>query len=70
MESCYLFDCDTHKAGGPNDTALHDKTSLGGNVTLGIVFSRCILTLQCNFLAAALWVFFFCEKKDVSFPWV
>ena len=54
MESCYLFDSDTHKAGSRNDTALHDKTSLGSNVTLGIVISQCMLTLQCNFLAAAL----------------
>ena len=46
-----------------------EKPFFGSNVTVGIVTSQCIFTLQCNSLAVAC-RFFFCEKKDVSFLWV
>lgn len=39
-------------------------------MTVGIVTSQCILTLQCSSLEVACRFFFFCEKKDVSFLWV
>ena len=63
MESWYLFDSDTHKAGGRNDTARYGKTSFGSNVTVGIVTSQCILTLQCSSLEVACRFFFFLWEK-------